>query len=166
MRITVAAVALALVAVPAWAKGKKQRVHDHGHAKLGVAVDGNDIAFDLEIPGDDVFGFEHAPKNDAEKKAVDDAMATLNGKAPDLFVMPPDLGCKVASAKADHHQEGEHGDVDANYKLACAKSPAGASVKLGLFAKFPRLREVKVQVNSGAKQGAQSVTSADQAIAL
>ncbi len=168
--LIICAAALALAAPAALGKGKpkplKQHVHDHGHAKLSIAIDNDLIGFDLEIPGDDVFGFEHPPKTDAEKKTVDDAMATLNGKALELFVLPADLGCAAQAAKATRNQEGSHADVDATYKIKCAEPLAGAELKLGLFKVFSRLKEVKVQVNSGAKQSAQSAKSADDAVKL
>lgn len=160
--------ALAFAPTLALAKAKppKQHVHDHGHAKLSLATDNDMMAIDLEIPAADVFGFEHAPSNAAEQQVIDAALADLNGKALELFILPPDLGCTVQQAKAVKHQDGDHGDVDATYKLKCAKALAGATLKIGLFKRFTRLKQVRVQVNASGKQAGQTVSSSAEAINL
>lgn len=161
-------VLLALNTTAAVAKSppKKQHVHDHGHAKLAVAAEGDQIALDLEVPGDSVFGFEHAPKTDAEKKIYAAALDDLKTKPLELFLLSKDLGCVVQEAKAEAHNEGNHSDVDAAYKFKCAKPLAGAKLTLALLDRFPRLKEVKVQLTSGATQAAKTVTKSADALDL
>jgi hypothetical protein len=170
---------LALAFALAWSgptlAKKGHKAHEHGAAKLDVAVDGTNVSLALEMPGDDAFGFERAPKNDAEKAAIKEALTNLR-KPDTLFRFPPDAGCtsKIASVKAAQEATlnggkmpaGEHADVDADYTFACKKAPVGGSLTLGLLKVFPRLKSVRVQVVTGSTQSGQTIHSSDEAIKL
>ena len=174
-RIFAAAAVLSLgVAAPAFAK-KGHKAHEHGAAKLDVAIDGTNVELALEMPGDDAFGFERAPKNDAEKQAIKDGLAKL--RAPEqLFLLPADAGCTPSKTNVKAAQEatltggklppGEHADVDADYAFACKKAPTGGTMTLGLMKEFPHLKTVRVQVISGANQSGQEVHAATDPIKL
>jgi hypothetical protein len=41
--------------------------HEHGVARLDVAVDAGRVSFSLETPLDNLLGFERAPRTDAER---------------------------------------------------------------------------------------------------
>jgi len=53
--------------------------HVHGVAKMDLAVDGNKLTLSMEMPLDNLVGFEHLPKTDKQKAALAEAMATLPG---------------------------------------------------------------------------------------
>lgn len=146
---------------------KTQKAHDHGHAKLDVAVDATTVKITLEAPSESIFGFEHAPRTEAEKQATRAGMKKLESGAKDLFAFAAELGCepsevKVSSGmltdptkagKKDGKQSEEtHSDVDADYTFTCKKPVAGTDLQVGLIKAFPRLKEIKAQVLSGAKQ--------------
>jgi len=88
--------------------------HVHGHGTLNMAVEGNRISLELEVPGMDIVGFEHAPSSDDQKAAVEKAKAVL--AAPlGLFAVPAGAQCKVAEAKVEldaAHGHGDDGDHD------------------------------------------------------
>lgn len=113
-RTTLRGVAAALSTVsvftlPASAEGTRHAdAHVHGTGHLNMAVDGTQIALELRAPGADIVGFEHTPESDADKKAVEDALAVLSDPLT-LFVMPEAAGCKLVEVEAELHGE-EHGD--------------------------------------------------------
>jgi hypothetical protein len=74
--------------------------HQHGVAKLAVAVDGNTLTIDLDAPLDGFLGFERAPRNDAERKAAADLLARLRDAAG-LFKPDAAAGCKAAEVTID-----------------------------------------------------------------
>jgi hypothetical protein len=175
---------LALAASSAAFGKKGHKAHEHGTVKLGLAIDGTTVTISGEIPGDDAFGFEHNARNDKEKAKINASLATLRTKGTELFQFPADYGCTMknadikapmeASAQPGFKPESapkavkgkeEHQDVDADYTFTCTKSPNGATLKFGLFAAFPSIKTILVQVN-GATQSEQTAHSGDDVIKL
>ena len=79
--VTAAASALA-------AETRSAGKHEHGAAVLDIAIDGTDMAIDLDGPADNLIGFEHKPSTPEQAAALAAALATLrDGDA--LFLTPP-----------------------------------------------------------------------------
>lgn len=96
------------------ASGEESRemgAHVHGHGALNIAVEGNTVALELEAPGFDIVGFEHAPDSDADKAAVEEALAKLS-EPQTLFVPSEAAGCQVSEMLVELHGEERHGDHD------------------------------------------------------
>lgn len=95
----------------------QEAAHEHGVARLDVAVDGGTLELALEGPGDGFVGFEHAPESAEDRAAFARAEAQLKQGAA-LFALPAAAGCKLAAAEvappaaeaAAHHDEGRHDD--------------------------------------------------------
>ena len=89
-----AALAL-LVSTAALAQGQghKHGAHQHGVAKLAVAVDGKLLEIALESPLDNLLGFERAPRTDAEREAVR-KMAQRFHAAAGLYTPTPAANCR------------------------------------------------------------------------
>ena len=93
--------------------------HQHGISTLDIAVEGTDIAMTLAAPGADIVGFEYQPETDADKAAVDHAIAALADPLA-LFTPPASAACTVVSATARlileddeaHDHEDDHGHDD------------------------------------------------------
>jgi len=95
-------------AFPLLAEEKRELgAHAHGHGALNIAVDGKTLAMELEVPGFDIVGFEHAAESDADKMAVEKGMAQLLAAA-DLLVFSEAAGCTVTSASAELHGDDGH----------------------------------------------------------
>jgi hypothetical protein len=115
-----AAVAIA-AAVPAFAdEGHRELgAHVHGHGTLDIAVENNRVQMELEVPGADIVGFEHAPSNEEQRSKVDAATAQF-GKPFEVFRLPDAAGCTVADAKVviepEHHHDGDDDDHDHDAK--------------------------------------------------
>jgi len=176
-RITLTVLAAAMAATPAMAEDEHRELgaHEHGHGTLNIAVEKARISLELEVPGMDIVGFEHAAASKDDKAAVDKASKTL-GEPLKLFKVPEAAGCKVAEAKVnveaehedgdkDHdakseekggeHAKGEHGDHEAEeghnafhvtYVLECAKPAALASIGFDYFKSFAGAQKLTVNV--------------------
>ena len=159
------ALVLSSLTIPAAAQPKKtkhnHKSHSHGDAKLDIAVDGKTVSFDLESPGDVIFGFERRPKNDEEKAKIAAEMVRLSEKASELFIFPADAGCTLAEKEIEASQAldapkekaSEHADVDASYKFNCTSEMSGKKIATGLFKAWPRLKNLKVQILGSSQKG-------------
>jgi Protein of unknown function (DUF2796) len=154
-------IAILLVIAPAPAADKpapaSRPAHQHGAASLHVSLDGGDIA--LEGPADNLLGFEHAPRNEAQRKTVERAEQQL--KQPvQLFATPPAAECQVQPARVDVKLPAAgsrevHSEIEAEWRWACGKPDALAHVDVGgLFKAFPRLKQLTVQIVSAQGQKA------------
>ena len=116
-----AALAATLLAGAALAASDGERrehdAHEHGHGALDIVVEGEEMVIELRIPAVNVVGFEHAPKDDAEREAVRRALVPF-GDAASLFVLPAEAECEVEETEAaivsmdheDEHEGEEHAD--------------------------------------------------------
>lgn len=103
---------LAVNAAPALAEDTRQLdAHEHGVGALNIAIDGTTIAMEFHAPGADIVGFEYAAESEADRAAVDAAVATL-ARPLDLFVLPAAAACSVTQASAELESEQAHDDHD------------------------------------------------------
>lgn len=133
--------------------------HVHGAARLEIVVDGSGLVIHLEAPLDTLLGFEHAPRNTAERRAVAALRATLLAPGR-LFGLAAAAGCTaetpelVSPVFAEKAAVG-HFDLDAEYRWQCARPHALRAVGSRLFAEFPRLRQLQVDfVGPGGQRSA------------
>jgi hypothetical protein len=172
MKLHACAAAL-LLALPLAATAGK--AHQHGVARLDIGADPGKIVIALESPLDNLLGFERAPRTDAERKIVADAVAKLKD-GPALFRIDPAAACtlasveltsaplKLGSAAAAAKDDG-HGDLDAEYTFTCTGSPAG-HVEIALFDAFPRLQRLQVQAATAKGQASQTLKRPSKRIEL
>jgi hypothetical protein len=133
------------------------KAHEHGVARADLAVEPTRITVLLDMPMDGLAGFERAPRDDAERKAVDAALARLRNAAA-LFAIDPAaqctpgpvvltsavLGLGKAPAPAGGKSDG-HEDIEASYEFNCADGFRAGFVEVGLFEAFTRLKRIEVQ---------------------
>src|SRR5262245_53115454 len=135
--------------------------HVHGHGTLNIAIEDKRVSMELEVPGMDIVGFEHAPSTDEQKAAVEKAKARL-GEALNLFGLTKDAGCAIAEAnvelEAEHqdHEDGHghdhgahekeeaggHSHFHANYTLDCTNPAALTAITFDYFKLFAGAREL------------------------
>ncbi|MGE0765508.1 MAG: DUF2796 domain-containing protein [Hyphomicrobiaceae bacterium] len=108
--------------------------HSHGEGRLAIAIDGKRVELELEVPANDILGFEHAPVTKTQKKALADAKVRL-GKPAGLFGLATAAACKLemadvavmgaaAGAKgADHGHNHDH-DHARGGRAAGGREPA------------------------------------------
>ena len=159
--------------------------HEHGAAELTVALDGQALVIELISPLDNLVGFEHAPANDAQRAALAEAGRLLSD-ADAMFALTAAAACRfeqadiespwpmAAVAPAAGHADaahapptrGEHEEVVVAYRYTCLQPAALQRIDVRAFARFPRLREIRVEHATARGQGAAVLTPAAAALAL
>ncbi len=73
--------------------------HQHGTARLTVAIDARSLTIELETPLDGVLGFEHAPRTERHKTQVRE-MAQRLARGGSLFAPAPGAACALVRFEA------------------------------------------------------------------
>ena len=188
-RIAAAALAALWGAAPGIADDDAPRrdldAHEHGSGTLNIAVENGAVWMELEVPGADIVGFEHAAESAEDRQAVEAAKAVL-ARPLELFAFPEAAGCMVeeahvalageerdeahegedahagedAEAHDDHDEdEGEpHNEFHAEYMLRCAAPGEIDEIGFPWFTAFPGSEELDANVTSGNGQAAFEVS--------
>lgn len=135
------------------------KAHQHGVARLDLAVDGGKVAIAVEMPLDGLVGFERAPRTDAERQAAAAALARMRDGGA-LFRFDAAAQCELVEARVDApvleppaggapsgqaRASDGHADMDARYTFACAQPARLATLEVMLFETFRRVARVEVQ---------------------
>lgn len=185
---TLGFVALCL-AIPARAEDGHRELgpHVHGHGTLNVAIEGNRVSMELEVPGMDIVGFEHAPSTADQKTAVEKAKARLE-KPLGVFSLPAAAGCTVAEANvsleaehAHHDDDGEkhdakddhdhgatdgHNQFEASYALDCTNPSELTTITFDYFTLFAGAHDLTVNVVTAKGQSKFEVSRSKPALDL
>ena len=151
--LTLSGLLLLVLPLATQAQGK---AHEHGAARLDVAVEAGKLSLQLEAPLDSLFGFERAPRTDVERKRVDAAVARLKA-AESLFRPDSAGGCTLASVElassvlelgrsAPARGNSEHADLDAAIEFQCKDAARLGFIDSDLFVAFANLQRLDVQV--------------------
>ncbi len=174
--IIAAALAASLPAIAA-EEHRELGPHEHGHGKLNIAIEGNRVSMELEVPGADIVGFEHEASTPEQKAAVEKAKATL-GNALAVFKLPAAAGCKLAEAQVavkaeDEHaaegqkaeakpggaKEGEgHSEFHVTYAIDCASPAKLTAIEFKYFDLFANAQELDVNLVTPKGQTSYEVT--------
>lgn len=159
---------LLAVAVGAAAQG---HAHQHGVARLDLAIEPGRLTLMLDAPQELLVGHERSPRTAAERQAAAAMLARLRD-GQRLWALPAALQCKLAElrleapllelpakpagGKPDTQPAGagEHADVEAEWRFDCSGPLAGLrQLDLGtLLDALPRLRQLDAQIVDGRGQ--------------
>lgn len=132
---------------------KSQEAHVHGKSELNIAIEGTRVVVELESPGNDIVGFEHAAETQEDKAAVKKALAVLE-KPLALFAPPADAGCTLTESEAEFETDGEHAGFHVHWTMECTTPKALNSLSVTFFDQFPAAEEVEVQaISDGGQTG-------------
>ncbi len=176
------------LALPAFAQQPAQDepqrqlgAHAHGQGKLSIAIERRTVEMELEAPGSDIVGFEHAAKTAEQKSAVTKARGLL-AKPLALFKLPDAAGCRITSAKVklvgggDHlghgHGHGHaakpkeaaapHSEFHAEYKLTCAKPELLQTIDFDYFKTFAGAQALDVSIIGDKGQQTKHMVTRDK----
>ena len=148
---------------------REHEAHEHGHGTLDIVVEGEELVIELRIPAVNVVGFEHAPKDDAEREAVRQALVPF-GDATSLFVLSAEADCEVEEAEAaissmghedeheEHAEDGSdsdaeaHSELRATYHFHCHAPERLGEIDVRAFEHLRDAEEVDVRVVTPAAQ--------------
>ena len=157
--------------------------HEHGVARLDIALDGKSLEFELDSPSMNIVGFEHDASTDADKTTVASARELLL-KSQALFNLPLAAQCAVTTQKLqsplfgdkpdadddhdddnDTHAKGEvgeehhHSEIHAHYVFLCNSPSALKRFDLSqIFKTFPGTHKIQVQMISPSGQSGTEAT--------
>lgn len=185
--VVVLATLAAALAVPE-ASAQAQHAHVHGQAFADVAIDDKRVEIQLRATAHDLVGFERMPANAEEearvlaarKAVLDHAALWQFSVAAACVAEAPVLEVSGAAGQDhDHHghdphdheghdHEGHagHSDWIVRYRFRCASPGALRSIDTGLFAAFPSLQSVTVQLIDARGARGETLTPAVRRIAL
>jgi hypothetical protein len=156
--------------------------HEHGVARLNVALSGQTLELELESPAMNLVGFEHAAASDDDKAKVASARARLE-KPLALFSLPKAAGCVVqnqglesplfgdkphadddhdedAKAEVAHEHHEGHSEIHALYQFTCAAPGELKTLDLvNVFNTFPATQKIQVQLIGPSGQQGVEVTA-------
>ncbi|NGX16840.1 DUF2796 domain-containing protein [Wenzhouxiangella sp. XN24] len=151
------------------ASAQASEPHVHGLARLTVSLDEQTLTIALSSPLDNLAGFEHAPRTEAQKAALEHIVATLERPA-ELFLATAAAGCTPASTNIEspiledhsshdheHHHDHDHdhhahADLYAEYTFDCAQPARLNNLTVVLFEAFPRLERIDAEAALPGRQ--------------
>ena len=97
--------------------------HEHGHGALDIVLEGEELVAEFRIPAVNVVGFEHAPRDDAEREAVHEAVVRFANAAA-VLVPAADAECEIEDAEAEiagtdrdrHWRVGAQGELEEGHE--------------------------------------------------
>jgi hypothetical protein len=130
--------------------------HEHGVARLDIASESGRVLLDLDTPLDNLLGFEHAPRTDAERQRAELMVARLRAAAT-LFQIDPAAGCTLARVDLQSaalalgpvvaaSKDAAHGQLEGHFEFTCKPGARAGFVEVGLFEAFAPLRRIELQV--------------------
>ena len=135
--------------------------HEHGVARLDLGVEATRVVLMLDTPLDNLLGFEHAPRTDAERQKADAAVARLRD-ATALFRIDPAAGCSLAKVeltssalglgKAAAGAKEGHDDLEGQFEFHCSAGAKASFVEVRLFEAFAGFRRIDLQVATARGQ--------------
>jgi Protein of unknown function (DUF2796) len=185
--LNLAVLTAAITAAPALADERRELgPHEHGHGTLNIAIEKTRLSMELEAPGMDIVGFEHAAEAPEQKSAVEKATALLD-KPLGLFKLPQAAECKVVTAsvaiEAEHEHEDDqaedgqadgaqqhdepgesheghegHNEFHVTYSLDCAKLANLTSIEFDYFKSFAGAKGLTVNVVTSQSQSSYEVS--------
>lgn len=159
------AFAMAMMTVVPHAHGSK--AHVHGNAEMQVVVDGDAVEIALQSPLNSLVGFEHAPRNEKQRKALQAMEQRFHSPAL-LFVPTAAAQCQSQpvelitpfklEATSKSQPQNEHAELEASIRFQCANPAALKGMEVRLFEAFPKLHRIDVQMITGSGQAATRLT--------
>ncbi len=147
--------------IPAFAG---DHAHQHGVAKVNMAISQQDVTFELIASGQDLLGFEHTPTSVQEKAAYEKMRQDLT-KGESIFGLPKAAKCHYVAEKiGELVVEHGHSELIASYQFQCQQPEALKQVSVYLFNDYPHIEKVMFQGISKTTQTSDILTSKKQTL--
>lgn len=169
---------------PAALAANNPGAHEHGHARLQMAVEENRIDLMFDSPAHNLAGFEHEARTEGEKNQLAEIQRwlettpLLNTKADNCRVRAAavELGGKMDAHSEGHHEhdDGHHGhdehrheetthrEYGVSQQLECDRIGANEEFMSALMDRFQNLEELTVEWVSPSGQGSARLTPTER----
>lgn len=132
---------------------REHGAHAHGAGSLGIAFEGASGRLDFKMSGESVIGFEYAAKSAKDKSKRDNALLILEKSIAEMIVFETSLNCRFTKEKIEVVAESaKHSSVVAGFSIACAKSPVGTEIVFNFQQRFPKIKDLDVEVVADSLQ--------------
>ncbi len=147
--------------------------HLHGTATLQVAVDQQSLTLLFSSPLDNLLGFEHKARNQAEVAQVQNMIKQLY--KTNLFLPSKAAQCKLQTVNLEsvvikkksqpastmqygREEDAGHADLDAELGYQCNNVKILRDLEVNLFKAFPNLHQLNVEIVDARGQSATKLT--------
>ncbi|OLF77868.1 hypothetical protein AWH62_04130 [Maricaulis sp. W15] len=137
--------------------------HVHGVGHLTIAIDADGVLLaELQTPGDNLFGFEGAPRTAAEQRIADLARSQLaDGNHVVRFNNEAECVFEDGSMDDDEYPDDDaHSNVRIVYQFTCAEPDRLTRMETDLFEAFERFEEIETVFLSPRGQEGFALTAA------
>lgn len=149
--------------------------HVHGLIRMDLAIDAKTLTVQIEAPLDSLLGFEHRPRNSAQKHAAETMLKQMNNV--NALIQPAKAAaCKstkvnvesmvLQSSKPAASKEAEHADLEASFDFFCEYPDKLTFIELGFFDEFKRIQKIEVQVAGPKGQSKQTLKRPSKTLKL
>ena len=167
------------LALPA---GAAEPAHEHGIARISIAVEGHEIEIEMIVAGADAVGFEHTASSDSEKQAVVKAAKVLRD-VNRIITLSPEADCRAEEVEVisglmedrnessnqnhDHQHKAKnkdghaevHSEFIAHYHFHCEFPSKLTQANVGFFKMFPSAHELEARWITPRGQGTSKLTA-------
>ena len=144
--------------------------HVHGKGELEITIQGAAIRGAFRTPMESLLGFEHLPKNDAQRKALEGLRQQL--ALASAVVRPnAEAACQPRMAEATSSlftgmAKGEHSDLEFRFSFECGMPDRLNSLEVVALNQFRRLSEVRAVLVTTKGQRSFAVKKKDPKISV
>lgn len=158
--------------------------HEHGSARLQMALEANRIDLIFNSPAYNLAGFEHEARTEEEKTRLATVRSWLetnplvNTAADDCKVTTATVELEGSSDDHDHHdhhhhhdehhhgdghgKKATHRDYEVSQQLECSGEASSQAFSSPLMGRFPELQELTIEWVGSSGQGSFRMTSSGQ----
>ncbi|WP_084420980.1 ZrgA family zinc uptake protein [Henriciella litoralis] len=137
--------------------------HEHGHANLVAAMDGDMLTVTFESPLMSVIGFEHEPETEKQVAAMEALQDSLSETA-NFVTLNSQAGCLPSQTETATRMTGDHGELRVEHVFQCSSPERLKQVDLVMLAQYPDIKTVDAVFVSDTQQAAAELTGATTAL--
>ena len=128
--------------LPAWAA---EPAHEHGVARISIAIEGHEIEIEMIVAGADAVGFEHTASSDNEKQAVAKAAKALRD-VNRIITLSPAADCRAEEIEVNSglmEDRNESSDQSHDHQNKAKNKDGYAEVHSEFIAHYPEVKELR-----------------------
>lgn len=152
-------VLICVLSWPVWSQKKHQhKAHQHGQMTIQIVYENGHGHWELVVPMEVVVGFEHAPRNDKQKKQWENGIEQLRKS---VFLQLPEA-CQIKEKKDHVEQHGSHSEFFQTADFMCLEPIKERQITIDWDQLPKRLRMVHLEILSGNQAKTHTIKQTQQ----